>query len=240
MARWGRMTDIEWIYEMRVGETGEISSEIYQGANHETKTFNGKRFGSHPLILDATVNNNFADAGCSALRLSPMLVAANLSDGSRETVMDAFPWTYRIMAEEAIREKRINPKNLGANTIDELQNYLYVEIYSENDSAAVAVEAQTMDEQKSRSDSGDVRLGVERSGYKRIAVRLPSLNSPLELLSLICQPTQNAQTSSVCRNARIVKLIRLNEKYQLINTSNPKGETRSLKPSEKLTWLMNL
>jgi hypothetical protein len=48
MARCGRMTDIEWIYELRVrGTTGERLSEIYQAANHETHKFGGKRLGSH-------------------------------------------------------------------------------------------------------------------------------------------------------------------------------------------------
>ncbi len=236
MARWGRMTDIEWIYEMRVSETGGILSQIYQGANHETRNFQGKRFGSHPLIFDATVNNNFADAGCSPLRVSPLLVQTDLSNGLRENVMDAFPWTYRIMAEEATRENRINSKNLSANTIDNLQNYLYVEVYSENDSAAVAVEVQMTDGKTSRSDSGDARLRVDRSGYKRIAVRLPSPNSSLKSLSLICQPTSNASNDSVCRNARIVKFIRLDENDQIFSTKNPSSETHSLKSGENLSW----
>jgi len=112
MARWGRMTDIEWVYEMRVNEKGGILSEIYQGANHETKNFNGRRvFGNHPLLFDATVNNNFTDTGCSPLRVSPLLAQANLADGSRETVMDAFPWTYQIMAREAMREGRVDKLN---------------------------------------------------------------------------------------------------------------------------------
>ncbi len=236
LARWGRMTDIEWVYEIRVGANGEVLSGIFQGANHETKNFQGERFGDHPLFLDATVNNNFADAGCSQMRVSPMLIQTNLENGSRETVMDKFAWTYRIMAEEAMRENRIDPLKLGANTVDDLRNYLYVEVYSENDAAAVGVEIQTADGKTSRSDFGDARLRVERSGYKRIAVRLPAPLSTLKSVSLICQPTPNAQVSSVCRNARIIKFVRLDEKYGIVQTLNPESETRTLKPDEKLIW----
>lgn len=238
LARWGRLTDIEWINEIRVTENGKILSEIYQGANHETKNFAGQRFGSHPLYFDATVNNNFSDAGCSPLRVSPLLVRTDLSSGSRETVMDAFPWTYRIMAEEAIREERINPQALGENTTDDLRNYLYVEVYSENDAAAVAVEIQTLDGRTSRSDWDDARLRIDRNGYKRIAVRLPSITSPLKSLSLFCQATAKAQTASGCRNARIIKFMRLDEKFRLNNVPNAKNEALSLKPNGKLTWLL--
>ncbi|MCY7375522.1 MAG: hypothetical protein LH472_06075, partial [Pyrinomonadaceae bacterium] len=117
MARWGRATDIEWVYEIEFRDDA-IASEIYQGANHETRTFDGKRaFGAHPLVFDVTVNNNFSDAGCSELRFAPLPIRADLSKKSRETVMDENAWTYRIMAQEAIREGRVNGAKLDANTI---------------------------------------------------------------------------------------------------------------------------
>ena len=239
MARWGRMTDIEWIYEIRVRASGEILSEVYQAANHETKNFLGQRLGDHPLFLDATVNNNFADMGCSALRVSPMLVQADLSNVSRETIMDKAAWTYRIMAEEALRENRIVPHQLGENAIDELQNYLYVEVYSENENAAVAVEAETFDRKTSVSDYADSGLRVDRNGYKRIALRMPSLESPLKSLNLICSATKNNQPSAVCRNARIIKFVRLDKNFKPSEIINPRNESRSLKPNERLTWMMS-
>ena len=174
MARWGRMTDIEWIYEIRVTEKGEVLSEIYQAANHETKNFAGKRFGSHPLFLDATVNNNFADTGCSALRVSPNLIGANLNNGSRETVMDENPWTYQIMAQEAIREGRINSEKLSANVIADLREYVYGEIYATTENASIAFEMKTPDGKTVSSDSGNKSLRVNRPGYVRIALRLPT------------------------------------------------------------------
>lgn len=217
MARWGRMTDIEWIYEIRISENGEILSEIYQAANHETKMFKGNRFGSHPLILDATVNNNFADAGCSSLRVSPMLVNANLSNGSRETVMDNFPWTYRIMAHEALREGRVNPANLGANTIDDPRDYLYAEIYSELKGAAIALEAETSDGAKFTSDQGKSSLRVNRNGYVRIAMRLPrsSVSDFPTSLTVGCYATSNntPEQEISCQNVRVAKLVRLDQNF---------------------------
>jgi hypothetical protein len=101
----------------------------------------------------------------------------------------------------------------------------------------VAVEVKTADGNKSRSDFENPRLRVDRSGYKRIAVRLPSAVSPIESLSIICQSLPQTQNSGSCRNARIVKFIRLDEKYRLVETLNRGDETRSLKSEEKLTWM---
>lgn len=216
MARWGRMTDIEWIYEIRVRENGEILSEIYQAANHETKKFIGKQFGSHPLIMDATDNNNFADAGCSSLRVSPLLVQTNLSDGSRETVMDAFPWTYRIMAEEAFREGRVNPNKLGANTIDDPREYLYAEIYSEPENAAINVEAETAAGEKFASDGDNKFLRVSRPGFVRIALRVPQNGAGKfpKTVTIGCYATaENSASESACRNVRLIKLVRLDRNY---------------------------
>lgn len=214
MARWGRMTDIEWIYEIRMRENGEILSEIYQGANHETKNFSGKRFGSHPLIFDATDNNNFADRGCSVLRVSPILVAVNLSDASRETVMDAFPWTYQIMAQEAFREGRVNSNKLDANTIADPRDYLYAEIYMEAENAAIALESETNGGEKFLSDAGVAALRVSRHGYMRIALHLPpKTNSEFPTsITVACYPISN-QTGGACQNLRVVKLVRLDRNY---------------------------
>lgn len=214
MARWGRMTDIEWIYEMRVNETGEIVSEIYQAANHETKSFNGKRLGSHPLFLDATVNNNFADDGCSALRVSPILIKTDLTKSSRETVMDANPWTYQIMAQEAIRENRINPEKLDANTIADLREYLYAEVYTEPENAAVAFEIKTPDGKIFSSDSGIAALRVNRPGYVRIALRVPVVfTESRKFTAAVRCYSLSTEKEAICRNVRLIKIVKLNEKF---------------------------
>ncbi|MBA2493447.1 MAG: hypothetical protein H0V31_01970 [Acidobacteria bacterium] len=240
MARWGRITDIEWIYEMRVKETGEILSAIYQGANHETKNFTGNRiFGNHPLLFDATINNNFSVAGCSALRFSPMLVQANLADGSRETVMDNFAWTYPIMAQEGVREGRVNIAKLDANTIDDPRNYLYAEIYSEPENTAINVEAETFDTQKFSSDAGNAALRVNRTGYVRVALRVPqnlATDFP-KAVSIGCYAT-SGNLESICQNVRLVKLVRLDHNYQpIIKKVNTKSQ--NVKAGERARHLIN-
>jgi hypothetical protein len=240
MARWGRMTDIEWIYEIRVRENGEILSETYQAANHETKKFTGKRFGSHPLIMDATDNNNFADTGCSALRVSPMLVKTNLSDGSRETVMDAFPWTYRIMAEEAFREGRVNAAKLDANTIADPRDYLYAEIYSEPKAAAIALEAESSGGEKFSSDAGIAALRVSRNGFVRIAMRLPKKSAAdfPKAVGIGCYAvSDNSASESVCQNLRLIKLIRLNRNYLPI-VKNINAKPKNIKSGEKISFAL--
>ncbi len=240
MARWGRTTDIEWVYEIRVRAGGEILSEIYQAANHETKIFKGNRFGSHPLILDATVNNNFADTGCSALRVSPMLVQANLSNGSREAIMDAFPWTYKIMAQEAMREGRVNPSNLDANTIADPRDYLYAEIYSEPKAAAIALEAGNSGGEKFSSDAGNIALRVSRNGYLRIAMRLPKDSAAdfPKVVGIGCYAvSDNSASESVCQNLRLIKLVRLNRNYLPI-VKNINAKSKNIKSGEKAVFAL--
>jgi hypothetical protein len=233
MARWGRMTDIEWVYEIRVNAVGEILSEIIQGANHETKNFTGQRFGSHPLIFDTTVNNNFADSGCSVLRVSPQLVEANLSNGSRETVMDKFPWTYQIMAREAIREGRVNPEKLGANTIADPRDYLYAEIYSELTNAAIALETEMPDGKMISSDAGNKLLRVNRPGFVRIALRLPkefSKSTPTKF-AIRCDAV-STDNAGFCENINLLKVVRLDRNY-LPHEVKIKANPQTVKSSEK-------
>jgi hypothetical protein len=54
MARWGRTTDIEWIYQITLDARGRVLSEVYQAPNHETKAFTGARLGVHPMLETGT------------------------------------------------------------------------------------------------------------------------------------------------------------------------------------------
>ncbi len=87
--------------------------------------------------------------------------------------MDENEWTYRIMAQEASREGRVNAAKLDANTIADPRNYLYAEIYSEPKAAAISLEAETSGGEKFSSDSGNAALRVSRNGFVRITMRLP-------------------------------------------------------------------
>lgn len=236
MARWGRATDIEYVYEIDVKD-GALQTEIIQGANHEIKNFGGKRvFGAHPVIYDATVNNNFADSGCSKLRTMLLPVRADLSKKSRETVMDENSWTYRLMAEEMQRENRIDPENLGENTIADLRDYIYAEIYSEPQNASVAVETKTPDGKILSSDDGKPLLRVSRPGFLRIALRMPGEmrgKFPAEM-AIGCYSIQkkNENQESICRNLNLIKIVRLDENF-LPREINLSEKPQTIKNSEK-------
>ena len=70
MARWGRTTDIEWVIDVQLDAQGNVTSSTFQGVNHETKVFKGKREGDHPLMAIASDNNNFADDQESPMRFT--------------------------------------------------------------------------------------------------------------------------------------------------------------------------
>lgn len=220
LARWGRLTDIEWVYEMEVDGKGNRVSEIIQGADHRTQEFKGARLGQHPLILDSTVNNNFADTGCSAMRISPQLVAANLTAGSRETVMDAFPWTYRIMAEEAYREGKIRPAAMGSDAVDDPRKYFYVEVRSDLLGSAISVQVTANDEKTSTSDWGISQLRVDRGGYVRIAVHQPSEPGtwPPRAARINCFAKESSSPGT-CRDLSVIKLITLDENFRPVETT---------------------
>lgn len=212
MARWGRMTDIEWIYEVNLDANGNKITDIYQGANHETKTFEGKRaFGLHPLFYNATDNNNFADSGCSSLRFAPSAVRADLSKGSRETLMEKFPWTYRIMSEEIIRENRIGNDPKDADKIFDPRDYAYVEIYAEQSSTAISVELDSADGKTNSSDLGIRELRVARKGYFRIAILNPTKDFP-KFVRLRCHAAGEAAKEN-CKSVRVVKVVMLDETF---------------------------
>jgi hypothetical protein len=215
MARWGRMTDIEWMYEIRLDKKGSVISETYQGANHQTLDFKGKRvFGSHPLIYTVTDNNNFSDTGCSLLRFGLEPKRADLSAASRETVMERFSWTYRVMAEEMFREGRVAANRDQENIVGDPREYIYAEIYNEPQSTAVAFELLTNDGKKFTSDVGNAGLRVDRPGYFRIALHVPPdlSEQAIKAYAIKCYPI-GTSSNGICKNVRLVKTLRLDENF---------------------------
>ena len=55
MARWGRTTDIEWIYRVRVDAAGNVARRrLPRRPNHEVLPFTGAKENDHPLLQTAT------------------------------------------------------------------------------------------------------------------------------------------------------------------------------------------
>ncbi|HTT91428.1 MAG TPA: hypothetical protein VMF65_17865 [Acidimicrobiales bacterium] len=114
---WGRMTDIENAISFTVRANGTVTAARYlwggepstrfpdsQTALQEVdKPFAGKWWGHHPVLRDATGNNDFSDQGTTSFRFQLAPVAAPSAGQARDAVMDANPFTYEVMANELAR-----------------------------------------------------------------------------------------------------------------------------------------
>ena len=133
MARWGRTTDIEWIYRVVLDPAGAIVSEQYQAPNHETKTFTGAKEARHPLLVNVTSNNNLeqvTDPAASTGYRFFLAATDTLPAGrAREAVMDANPWSYRVSAEEIAREGELEQvASPDTPAVSDQRNYVFVEV----------------------------------------------------------------------------------------------------------------
>jgi hypothetical protein len=216
LARWGRGTDIEWAYEFRMRD-GKIIGETYQGVNHETKPFTGSRTGGqHPLLAVASDNNNFSDLACSTVRFAPLPIRADLDAATRESVMDRYPQTYRVMTEELQREHRVSPFPIGINLIADPRDYLYIEATSEQTGAALGFDVKvTGQPDVFPSDNGDARLRIDRSGNFRTAVRLPHGVTPaaVETITAHCYASLQPAGERGCHHLRLLRVLTLDQNY---------------------------
>jgi hypothetical protein len=173
MARWGRTTDIEWVCETRIGADGEAKT-IFQGANHKDTQFAGKLEADHPLMFDVTVNNNFSDQGQAVMRFAPRPFPFDARTASREEMMDRHPWTYSVMADEMIREEKITDERKPGPLINDLRNFVYFDIGSNQTGATLSVAVKLKgDPVWHASDWGIANYRIERSGIFRTTALLP-------------------------------------------------------------------
>ena len=141
MARWGRTTDIEYIYRVQFDPAGKIVKETFQAPDHKDLEFHGEKVVAHPLLLDATLNNVFFDHGNTPVQYRMLPFKFDLSDGSRERVMDMNPWTYGLSAQEMKKEGKTREYGSsagGAAKISDARNYFYLEFSSENKGCGLA------------------------------------------------------------------------------------------------------
>ncbi|MEU6317984.1 hypothetical protein [Streptomyces sp. NPDC047009] len=130
MARWGRTTDIEWIYSVEVDEHGNrvAGSDTYQASNHETLHFSGRYEGDHALLETCTSNNNMCDVVDDPMRFFLSTLQTLPAGQPREYLMDVNPWTYEIMAKEMLREHKVEAPSASTQFTPDMsdqRNYLY-------------------------------------------------------------------------------------------------------------------
>jgi hypothetical protein len=204
MARWGRTTDIELIYEVEM-DGARVVQDRFQGPDHEVRGFAGAREGSHPHLLIATLNNMFIDRGKSLASVRPAPRTVNLDRRTRESVMDDNPWIYPLMARELVAEKRIGTQ------IEDPREFLYVEAGLNLEHAAVSVKVGSDAAGWKDSTRGRADLAVNRNGWVRIAVHAPSRAAALKWE---CRAIPSAAAGTVPR-CRIewARVFRLGQDY---------------------------
>lgn len=139
LATWGRLTDIEYVYGIEFDRSGKVLEETFQGKDHEIVPFEGRREGRHPLLYVVTDNNMVRDRGTTRQRFALAPQAFDLTDASREKVMDENPWTYAVTAREARREGRVvKSPTVGSKRIFDPRRYAVVELCTASDDTTFA------------------------------------------------------------------------------------------------------
>jgi hypothetical protein len=244
MARWGRTADIEWCYavESRRGRT----SETYQAKDHKVLAFRGRYEGSHPLLYDATQNNNFSDMvpERSAVRVRPYPVPGDLNGGSREVVMDRYPWTYAVTALEMKREGKLEePGDPASVEVSDVRNYAVLELCAQQRGTELRFELRIAGSDRwFSSDHLDPKARIERDGCFRSTVELPPGTRPEQLRLLRIQslpaPVPEGQRPPSQPRAvlqRINRLFLLDDRFRPGRTLLDTAIGKSLKPGASLT-----
>jgi hypothetical protein len=184
MATWGRTTDIEYVYSVEVGADGSVISEDMQGPEHKILPFAGAREGRHPLLWVSTSNNMVLDKGTTSVRYAPAPILVNLTDVSREMVMDTNSWTYEVASREMARENKIadDPKP-GTAAIVDPRRFAYLEGCGTLGGRALTF-AVKVNDQWIAADRGLTEYRIARDGCFRGAVPLPA-NSTIDNVSAV-------------------------------------------------------
>jgi hypothetical protein len=173
MATWGRTTDIEFVYGVELDAAGRVVAEAFQGPGHEVPAFIGRHEARHPLLWVSTDNNMVSESGPTRLRYAPAPERFDLTNVSREAVMDRHPWSYALTAEEMKREGKIaDDAAPNSGKIPDLRRYVFIEACGEVGNAALAF-AVDVHGQWVASDRGVRQFRIVRDGCFRAAIPLP-------------------------------------------------------------------
>jgi len=189
MARWGRTTDIEYIYKVWLKEDGSALRNQIQAKDHKDIPFAGPYEGARPLLMPVTRNNMVAGAMKPTGKrydFNPMLV--DLSEHSREYVMDLKPETWKVMGEELRREGKLRAYGVvRGEDISDPANYAYAEFRSTQKEGGRVAVGYTLPggRRVQMSHLGKAGNTVERSGLMRLATELPPGTKLAELGTVV-------------------------------------------------------
>ena len=173
MATWGRTTDIEFVYGVEIDGDGRVLAEEFQGPGHEVPPFRGRHEGRHPLLWVSTDNNMVSESGPTEIRYAPAPERFDLTNASREAVMDRHPWSYALASGEMRREGKIKDEGPGHNTIPDPRRFAFLEACGEVGRSALAFEVEVRGSWIA-SDRGRPQYRIVRDGCFRAAIPLPA------------------------------------------------------------------
>jgi hypothetical protein len=203
--------------------------------------FTGKHEGRHPLVWVSTDNNMVSESGPTNIRYAPMPEKFDLTDQSREAVMDASPWTYAIASVEMRREGKVaDDAPPGLNKIPDPRRFVYVEACGHVGNAALSLSVGTFSRQP-QSATGSVRLQpdliwttsdrglpqyrIVRDGCFRIATPLPAGTKPSDIRAVRIQAFERPPAAGAPKAASDpVVVARINKMFMLDEQDLP-GES---------------
>jgi hypothetical protein len=227
MATWGRTTDIEFVYGVTLDKQGKVVAEEFQGPNHEVPAFKGRHEGAHPLQWVSTDNNMVSESGPTEIRYAPAPERFDLTNASREIVMDAHPWMHVIASKEMAREKKLqDDPAAGSGVIPDPRRFVFVEACTALQNAAVAFSVHAADASGQAgwfdSDRGLPQFRIVRTGCFRGAVPLPSgagLPDAVRFKAFTLPPKKDAPPPA---GPAAVTLTRVNRVFTLDDSYLPK------------------
>jgi hypothetical protein len=194
MATWGRVTDIEYVYGVELDAGGRVLAAELQGQDHQLLSFAGRREAEHALLHVVTENNMLADRGEAGVRFAPAPVPFDLAGVSREAIMDAQPWIYRVSAQEVRREGRVDAQAApGSGRIPDPRRFVTVEACAVTEDATLGFAVGIGNAGERRwyaSDAGLPHFRIARSAHQfpngcfRGAVAIPQSTGAADLRAI--------------------------------------------------------
>jgi CheY-like chemotaxis protein len=222
MARWGRTTDVEYVYRAFPGRA------TIQGNGHKEVEYRGQRDGTHPLLMPVTDNNMIGEAETPnpiRYQIAPILV--DLAGHSREEVMDEHPFAYEVMAKELQREAKLRPfGTVDGEKVSDPLNYLYFEMkLAKRESFVAALVRLKGDPRWHSSHLGHTDFAIRTwtrgpaesaSGFVRTTVELPpgTKTDQIAEIGFECIVPEKAESDSACRVEAVTKCFFLEHDYK--------------------------
>lgn len=178
LALWGRTTDIEWVLRL------EKDGAWFHGPGHRTERHSGYRVLGR-YCLQVVGRHGMVASTPPTGRMRCLFVPRWEWDDHlpRETCMDVEPWSYRISAEEVLRQCRVTP---GRDARDpepgDLRDYAFLQIIRQQakDGPVVGVEVrvETTHGEVFSSTHGSSAFACTRPMPFSTTVKLPTGTSP--------------------------------------------------------------